>query len=142
MNRIRSLAMATLLITALAAPAQPAAAGPNDTTKDQQAQSGVQAVALQLKVLTETLDLTADQQARITPILQALHDITQKLVDDQSLTQDERLEKIRPWRYKANDHIRSFLNDDQKKKLDEYMQGPHPEMHGSLTGSASSSPQM
>jgi len=140
MNRIRSLAMATLLFAALAAPAQPAAA-PNDTNKDQRAQGEVPSVALQLKVLTEKLDLTADQQARITPILQRLHEITQKIVDDQSLTQDQRLEQIRPWRYKANDHIRSFLSDDQKKKLDDYLEGPHPEMHGSLTGSPSS-PQM
>jgi hypothetical protein len=27
-----------------------------------------------------------------------------------------------------------LLNDDQKKKLDQYLAGPHAEMHGGLSG--------
>jgi hypothetical protein len=34
-----------------------------------------------------------------------------------------------------------ILNDEQKKKLDQYLQGPHPEMHGNLSGSTSQQPQ-
>jgi hypothetical protein len=30
--------------------------------------------------------------------------------------------------------IREILSDDQKKKLDQYLQGPHSEMHGNLSG--------
>ena len=30
--------------------------------------------------------------------------------------------------------MRAILNDDQKQKLDQYLQGPHNEMHGDLTG--------
>jgi hypothetical protein len=41
---------------------------------------------------------------------------------------------VRPQRYKADKQIREFLSDDQKKKLDQYLQGPHSEMHGNLSG--------
>jgi Spy/CpxP family protein refolding chaperone len=94
----------------------------------------------QLKILTIKLDLTDDQQAKIKAILQGLHDATVKISQDQSLSREERLASVRPLRYKAHDQIREILNDEQKKKLEQYMQGPHPEMHGNLSG-ATSSPQ-
>jgi hypothetical protein len=39
-----------------------------------------------------------------------------------------------PQRYKADKKIREVLSDDQKKKLDQYLHGPHAEMHGNLSG--------
>jgi Spy/CpxP family protein refolding chaperone len=95
---------------------------------------GLPTVEEQLKVLTGKLDLTGDQQTKIKPILQDLHDATQKLMEDKSLSNEERLAKVRPQRMNADSRIRSILNDDQKKKLDQYEQGPHGEMHGSLRG--------
>jgi len=44
---------------------------------------------------------------------------------------------VRPQRYKADESIRAILNDDQKKKLDQYEQGPHSEMHSNLSGAKS-----
>jgi Spy/CpxP family protein refolding chaperone len=136
MNRL--LAIGTMLLVALTAPAQQTATRPDGTAKEERAQRGAQdgvpTVESQLKVLTEKLDLTGDQQARIKPILQELHDATLKLVRDKSLSHEERLAKVRPQRYKADKQIREFLSDDQKKKLDQYLQGPHSEMHGNLTG--------
>jgi hypothetical protein len=144
MNRFRSLAIGTMLSCALATPAQQAANAAGATDKNEQGQMGTQGsvptVDEQLKVLTIKLDLSADQQARIKPILQELHDATLKVVQDQSLSREERLARVRPQRYKANEQIREILNDDQKKKLDQYLQGPHPEMHGNLTGATSSQP--
>jgi Spy/CpxP family protein refolding chaperone len=96
----------------------------------------------QLKVLTEKLDLTGDQQARIKPILQQSHDATEKLVEDKNLSPEERLDKVRAQRYKTDKQIRELLNDDQKKKLDRFEQEPHPEMHGNLTGAISSTPEL
>jgi hypothetical protein len=143
MNRFRYLAIGTLLIAALKAPAQQAApAGPGGTGQDEHAQHSAQSyvpsVELQMKALTEKLALSGDQQARFRPILQELHDATQKLVDDKSLSPEERLAKVRPYRYKARRQMLEVLNDDQKKKLDQYLQGAHPEMHGSLNGATSS----
>lgn len=138
MNRFRLLAIGTMLIIALTAPAQQTATGPSGTGKDEHgqgaAQGDVPTVEQQLKVLTEKLDLTGDQQARITPVLQELHDATQKVVQNKRLSREERLAKVRPQREKADKRIRAVLNEDQKKKLDRYEQGPHSEMHGNLSG--------
>jgi Spy/CpxP family protein refolding chaperone len=134
----RLLTIGTMLIVALTAPAQQTATGPGATDKDEHGQrptqGGVPTVGQMMKVLTEKLALTGDQQARITPILQKLHDTQQKLVEDKSLSREERLAKVRPERYKADKQIREILTDDQKRKLDQYLQGPHPEMHGNLSG--------
>jgi len=80
---------------------------------------GVPTVEKRLKVLTEKLDLTGDQQAKIKPILQELHDATQKLVQGESML---RLGNVRAWREKADKKVREILNDDQKKKLDQLEQ--------------------
>ncbi|HWW01128.1 MAG TPA: hypothetical protein VNZ64_15640 [Candidatus Acidoferrum sp.] len=140
----RVLTVGSMLIVALTALAQQTATRPDGTGKDEHRQSAAQddvpIVGQMLKVLTEKLDLTADQQARITPILQKLHDTQQKLVQDKSLSREERLAKVRPQRYKADTQIREILTEDQKKKLDQYLQGPHPEMHGKLSGARPSRP--
>jgi Spy/CpxP family protein refolding chaperone len=142
MNRFHSLAFGAILIFALHVPAQQTATAPVSTEKSGQGQPGMQddvpSADNQLKILTIKLDLTDDQQAKIKPILQALHDATVKISQDQSLSREERLARVRPLRYKAHDQIREILNDEQKKKLEQYMQGPHTEMHGNLSGAASS----
>jgi periplasmic protein CpxP/Spy len=136
MNRL--LAVGTMLIIALVMSSQQIAAAPAGTQRDRQGQRGTQddvpIVGQMLKALTENLDLTAEQQARITPILQKLHDIQQTLVQDESLSREERLAKLRPYRYKADEEIREILTDSQKGKLDQYLQGPHTEMHGNVSG--------
>ncbi len=136
MNRL--LAIGTMLIIALVMATQQIVAAPAGTGTDQQLQRGAQGdmpiVGQMLKVLTEKLDLTAEQQAKITPILQELHDFQQTLVQDKNLSREERLAKLRPHRYKADEEIREILTDSQKGKLDQYLQGSHPEMHGNLSG--------
>jgi Spy/CpxP family protein refolding chaperone len=134
MNRFRLLAMGTMLTVALTAAAQQTA------TEQHAAQADVPTAEQQLKVLTQKLDLTGHQQARIKPILQELHAATEKIVHDKSLSREERLTRVRPQRYKADKQMREILSDDQKKKLDQYEQGPHPEMHGNLSGATSSTP--
>jgi len=42
---------------------------------------------------------------------------------------------------KADKKIREILNDDQKKKLDQLEQEPHPELHGSLNGATPPPPR-
>jgi len=149
MNRHRSFGIGTLaigitLIAALALPAQQDASGPAAPATAQHtrraAQADVPSVEMQLKVLTEKLDLTRDQQGKMTAILNELHDATLKIVEDASLSHDEQLEMVRPHRYKARDDMRAILSDDQKKKLDDYLAGPHSEMHGGLSGTTSPQP--
>jgi hypothetical protein len=148
MERLRYFAMGTVVVVALTASGQQS--GPANESRaaasaeHQQAtttQAWVPSVEQQMKVLTDKLDLSADQRAKIRPILQRLHDFTEKVVQDPSLSHEARLAKVRPERYKAHDDIGALLNDDQKQKLEEYLKGPHPEMHGNLGGSESSQPQ-
>ncbi|HXN48631.1 MAG TPA: hypothetical protein VN893_18415 [Bryobacteraceae bacterium] len=120
MNRICSLAIGTLLIFA--------------SSQGGTEGGGMPTVEEQLKVLTEKLDLTVTQRAKVRPILQKLDDATEKLMRDERLSREERLAKVRPQRQQANQKIRALLSDEQKKKLDQYTAGPHDEMHGGLSG--------
>ena len=137
MNRIRLLAIGTMLMFALTTVAQQTTTQPGGPAKGVSGDAhdgGVPTVEGHLKVLTEKLDLTGDQQVKIKPILQELHGATQKLVQDESMSREERLGKVRACREKADKKIREILNDDQKKKLDRLEQEPHPELHGNLNG--------
>lgn len=135
MNRFRLLPLGVMLMAALSVPAQQTATGSAGTDEhSQNSAQSVPAVEQHLKVLSEKLDLTSDQQAKAKPILQELHDGSMKLAEDDSLTREERLDKVRPLREKADKQLREILTDEQKKKLDQLEQGPHPELHGSIHG--------
>lgn len=137
MNRVRLLAIGTMLLFASITVAQQATTSADGPAKTAPAGelAGVPTAEAQLKFLTAKLDLTSEQQAKIKPILQDLHDTTAKLVQDDSMSHDERLTRARDSRYAADKKIRAILNDDQKKRLDQVEQGPHPELHGDLKGS-------
>jgi hypothetical protein len=101
------------------------------TTVAQQATTSSDAtVQQQLSLLTEKLDLTNAQQARTKTILQQLNDATQKIMQDESISRDERMSNVKTCHYQADKELRLVLNDDQKKMLDQFEQEPHPEFHG------------
>jgi len=133
MNRIRLLAVGSMLLIGPAMLAQQTAqtGGP---AKGAAQGVGLPDVGDQLKVLTQKLDLSADQQPKVKTILQELHDASLKLMQGESTSHEELLSKVRPLRMNADKKIREILSDDQKKKLDLYLQGPHSEMHGNLHG--------
>ena len=137
MNRFRVLAIGTIFMFALTATAQQPTTSADGPTKSASSgeHAGVPTSEVQLKILTTKLDLTGDQQEKIKPILKELHSYTVKLVQDENISREERLSKIRDSRYAADKKIRTILNDDQKKKLDQVEQGPHPELHGDVQGS-------
>jgi len=132
MNRIRLFAIGSLLMFAPDRLAQQTTTEPGRPLKGAVQASDLPDVGNQLKVLTEKLDLTAEQQPKVKAILQELHDATQKIMQDKTISRDELLDKVRPLRMKANSQLRELLGDDQKKKLDQYLAGPHPDMHGKL----------
>jgi hypothetical protein len=133
MNRIRVLAIGSMFLI------PPAMLGQQTAPTGEPAKGAAQGVVLpgvgdQLKVLTRKLDLSVDQQPKVKTILLDLHDASLKLMQDESASQEELLSKVRPLRMDADKKIREILSDDQKKKLDQYLQGPHSEMHGNLSG--------
>jgi len=121
MSRMRLLALATtIFLLALTAPAQQ---GPG-TTANIEKDSSVQHASApdaeaHLKMLSENLSLTAEQQEKMRPILQNMLEERQKLMHDQSLSAEQREEKQRTLHDKADREARKFLNQEQKKKLDE-----------------------
>jgi hypothetical protein len=95
------------------------------------ANAAVAPVDQHLKMLADKLDLTADQQDKARPILQEMHDDSEKIMDDKSLSHDEAMARMHPVFMKADKALREFLTDDQKKKLDEMEQQMHPQQHES-----------
>ena len=136
MNRFRLLAVATVLAFAVPAIAQ------QESTTASATHIANAPVEQHLKMLSDKLDLTADQQDKARPILQQMHNDTQKIVEDKSLTQDEAAARMHPIFMKADKELREFLTDDQKKKLDVMEQQMHPEHHGGESGAPPSTPQL
>jgi len=95
---------------------------------------GVPTVEGHLKVLTEKLSLTDAQQAKVKPILQEMQDATQKFMQDESMSPQERQDNVKAIRYKADRKLREILDDAQKKKLDQLEEEPHSGLHGDVHG--------
>ena len=135
MNRIRSVALGTLLTFALTAVALQANGGTDGPAKGSPAgdRALVPSAEVQLKFLAGKLDLNGAQQEKMKPILRELHDATVRLVQDHNMSRQEYVSKLRDARYGADKQIRAMLTDQQQKKLDQVEQEPHPELHGNVT---------
>ena len=127
MNRIRLLAIGTVVMFALIAGAQQNSTASGSAEKQTPAtQSSMPPVERHLKVLSEKLNLTPDQEDRVRPILQEMHDAMGKAEQDQSLSDEERKRQTHAAFMKADGEIRPILTDDQKKTLDQMEQEMHP----------------
>lgn len=129
MSRIQLLVTGTILLFALTTFAQQAT-----ISSGEHGTSSVPTVETQLNLLTEKLDLTADQQAKTKTILQQLDGTTQKIMQEESMSHDERMDNVRNCHHQADKELRAILSDDQKKKLDQFEQEPHPEFRGNANG--------
>lgn len=129
MNRKRILMIGILLVAPTAIAQQPAP-HTDHANQEQQSQGGVPTVDQHLKLLSEKLDLTADQQTKALPILQEMQDSTQKFMQDENMSLDERRDNAKTARYKADRKLRVILTDEQKKKLDQLEEEWHSGMHG------------
>jgi Spy/CpxP family protein refolding chaperone len=76
----------------------------------------------QLEHLTTELSLTADQQAKIKPILQSQADEMKKLMEDTATSREEKMPKFREIRESTTKKVSEVLTDDQKKKYEEMQQ--------------------
>lgn len=72
----------------------------------------------ELKHLTKKLDLSADQQSQIAPILESRQQQVQALRQDQSLSRQDRRQKMMDIQQDTNSKIESVLNDTQKQKYE------------------------
>jgi len=120
MNRIRKITLLAACALATAAFAQqnppPPQGGPGD---GQGHRRGMPSAEEQTKNLTEKLSLTDDQQARVKTIVEDTHSQMQKLMQDESLTREDKMAKARSLHETAMGKVRDILTDDQKKKFDD-----------------------
>lgn len=114
------LAISLLGIAAVAQQNAPPPAGGGD--QPQGPRRGMPSVDDQVKMLSERLNLTAEQQGKIKPILEDQRTQAQAVMKDESLSPDDRRTKMRSIRESTNSKIRDVLTDTQKKQFDEMQQ--------------------
>lgn len=137
--RLPAIATMVLLAAITAFPRQSANAGADQEHTQAGAQNSVPSVEQHLKVLSEKLDLSTEQEDKIKPALQQLHETATTLMQDKSLSREERFQQLHAAREKADANIRQFLNDEQKSKLTALEHEPHSGLHGN--GSSASERQ-
>ena len=76
----------------------------------------------QLQHLTRALDLSADQQNQIKPILEDRQQKMQALFQDQSLSREDRHSKVQAIRSDSTAKIEAVLNDQQRQKFEAMQQ--------------------
>jgi len=134
MNRFRLTVMGMALMFAMSVVGQVAAAQGNSPAENPPRQgdvnSGVPSVEHHLQFLSEKLDLSTEQQAQAKPILQEMHDASEKVMQDKRLSDQERTSKMRACHLRADTKLRKILSDDQKQKLDQLEQNAHMDLHG------------
>lgn len=72
----------------------------------------------QLKHMTKQLNLSADQQSQIKPLLDSRQQQMQALWQDQSLSQADRRAKAKAIQDDTNSKIEAALNDTQKQQFE------------------------
>ena len=107
---------------------------PQTTTPSQQApetqspsQSAPQAsrpsnIDEQVKVLSDQLNLSSDQQSKVRSILTDQHEQAMSLIQDNSMDRDTKIEKIHSLRADTISKVRQTLTQDQKPKFDAMVQ--------------------
>ncbi len=87
-----------------------------------------------LERLTKELDLTADQQTKIKPILDTFHTQMQSVHSDTSLSQEDRRSKMKDARETMNSGINAVLTPDQQTKFAAMQAKMHGHRHGEEAG--------
>ena len=126
MNRFRLLAIGATLLVALTASAQQTDnRAASQQEHGQSAQSSTTEADQHMKMLSERLNLSTDQQTKIRPIVEHMLAEKQKIMQDASLSNEARAQKEKALHERASKQAHKYLNDDQRKKLDELEQQPH-----------------
>lgn len=86
---------------------------------------GMMSVDEHLQMLGQKLNLTDDQKAKIRPILEQHLKDRDAIMKDQSLSPEQRHDKMKASMDAAHAKIDPILNDEQKKELAQMMQQSH-----------------
>jgi hypothetical protein len=77
----------------------------------------------QVKALSQELNLNTDQQAKTKTILEDQRSQAMTIVNDSSLQREAKIQKLQTLREGTIAKVRGILDDGQKKKLDQMLQG-------------------
>jgi Spy/CpxP family protein refolding chaperone len=102
-------------------------------------QHGPMSADQRLQMMTQQLNLTTDQQAQIKPILENESQQMQALRQDSSLSQDDRMAKMKQIRETSGSQIKPILTADQQAKWQEMMS--HQGHRGAMGPGAGGPPQ-
>ena len=72
----------------------------------------------QTKMLTEKLNLTADQQSKVKAIFTDHQKQMQSFMQDQSMSRDDKRSKFEQMRSDTDSQVRAVLTGDQQQKFD------------------------
>lgn len=139
-HKLFLLAACMLAVGAFAQQNPPAQGGGDDQGQGHH-RRGMPSVDDQVKNLTEQLSLTDDQQGKVKAILQDTHDQMMKLMQDDSVSREDKMAKGRNLHEAAVGKIRDVLTDDQKKKFDDMQKEMQERMHQRREGGDSSNPK-
>jgi hypothetical protein len=120
-----------------ASPNQPSSPQPGQSQGDvqpapqqpsQSAQSaGRPSIDDQVRSLSDQLNLSTDQQAKLKTALEDQHSQAMKVAQDSTLAREDKIQKIHTIRESTINTVRSTLNEDQKKKFDQMLQQQQPQ---------------
>ena len=114
---LHTAAMVALLLGAVAVYAQM----PGEQGGGQYGHGQMPTADQRLQRMTQALNLTDDQQQKIKPILENESTQMQSLRSDSSLSQEDRMAKMKQIHESTASQINPILNADQQKKYAEMM---------------------
>jgi Spy/CpxP family protein refolding chaperone len=132
------LAVCMLAVGAFAQQNPPAQGGGDDQGRQRR---GMPSVDDQVKNLTEKLSLTDDQQGKVKTILEDTRSQMTKVMQDDSMSREDKMAKGRTLREASNGKIRDLLTDDQKKKFDDMQKEAQERMRQRQQGGDSGNPK-
>jgi Spy/CpxP family protein refolding chaperone len=74
------------------------------------------------------LNLTADQQTQIKAILETMHPQMETIENDTTLSQDDKMARLKDLRDATHAKIKALLTPDQQQKFDEILK--EKQQHG------------
>jgi len=135
MKQLRTLALLALCAFAVSALAQQTPPADSHEGHGQGQAQGqgmghkMPSVDEMVQTMTEKLSLTGDQKAKVTKIAEGVHKKMESVLNDPSMSSEDRMAKMRAAHDDAMSQVRPILNDDQKKKLDEWQKEIHDHNH-------------
>jgi Spy/CpxP family protein refolding chaperone len=80
-------------------------------------------------MLSKRLNLSADQQAKLAPIMKDRHEQIRAIFQDSSLSKEDRIAKIKAVRNDSNAKIEALLTDEQKQNFEQLQQQMRQRAH-------------